>query len=63
MTIGFKRIEALVEADNFNSQKLLVSAGYEKEGLLKSKSTKEVGTQVDMVMLAAVSSMWKELES
>ena len=62
-TIGFKRIEALVEADNVYSQKLLVSAGYEKEGLLKSKSTKEDGTQVDMVMLAAVSSMWKELES
>ena len=62
-TIGFKRIEALVNSENIYSQKLLVSASYEKEGLLKSRSTKESGEQVDMVMLAATTSDWKGLES
>jgi RimJ/RimL family protein N-acetyltransferase len=62
-TIGFKRIEALVESENIYSQKLLISAGFEKEGLLKERSTKDSGLQVDMVMLAATSGSWIGLES
>jgi RimJ/RimL family protein N-acetyltransferase len=61
-TIGFKRIEALVDSENIYSQKLLLSAGYAKEGLLRERSTKDSGLQVDMVMLAATSSTWTGLE-
>ena len=62
-TIGFKRIEALVDSENIYSQKLLLSAGFEKEGLLKARFTKENGEQVDMVMLAATAANWIGLES
>jgi ribosomal-protein-alanine N-acetyltransferase len=61
-TLGFRRIEALVDTDNFASQKLLLSAGYVKEGILASKVTREDGTQIDMVALATTADSWTPLE-
>lgn len=57
--IGFKRIEALVDIDNHASQKLLNSAGYEKEGIMRKKVTREDGRQIDMALFAATYSTWK----
>jgi RimJ/RimL family protein N-acetyltransferase len=57
-TLGFKRIEAEVDLDNQVSQKLLISAGYEREGVLKQRVTRSGGEQIDMVSLAAISHSW-----
>ena len=61
-TLGFKRIEAAVDLDNQASQKLLVSAGFEREGVLKQRVTRTGGEQIDMVMLAALNNSWQGLE-
>lgn len=60
-TLGFRRIEALVDSENSASQKLLLSAGYEKEGVLRNKVTREEGRQIDMVFFAAIDSTWQPL--
>lgn len=57
-TLGFKRIEAAVDLDNLTSQKLLLSAGYEQEGVLKQRVTRASGEQIDMVALAAFTDTW-----
>ena len=62
-TIGFKRIEAAVDIDNSQSEKLLISAGYQREGLLKQRVRRSTGVQVDMVMLAALSDNWQTLQN
>ena len=62
-SIGFRRIEGVVDTDNIASQKLLIKAGFEREGVLKKKVTREDGSQIDMVVLAATSDTWKEMES
>ena len=53
-TMGFKRIEALVDTDNEASQALLRSAGYELEGILRQKVTRDNGTQIDMALYSQV---------
>ena len=60
-SIGFKRVEALVDIENVPSAKLLESAGYQREGLLKNKVTREDGRQVDMYLFAAVPETWEYL--
>jgi RimJ/RimL family protein N-acetyltransferase len=60
-TIGFKRIEALVDVDNVASARLLESAGYQREGLLRNKVTRDDGRQVDMYLFAAVPQTWEYL--
>ena len=60
-SIGFKRIEALVDIENIASAKLLESAGYSREGLLKNKVTRDDGRQVDMYLFAAVPESWEYL--
>jgi RimJ/RimL family protein N-acetyltransferase len=57
--IGFKRIEALVDVDNHMSQKLLMSAGYVKEGIMANKATREDGRQIDMALFAATDLTWE----
>jgi len=57
--IGFKRIEALVDVDNHHSQKLLLSAGYEKEGIMRNKVTREDRGQIDMALFAATDTTWE----
>ena len=60
-TLGFKRIEAAVDLDNTASQKLLVSAGYEREGVLRQRVTRSGGNQIDMVIFAALNQSWTRL--
>jgi [ribosomal protein S5]-alanine N-acetyltransferase len=60
-SIGFKRVEALVDIENVASAKLLESAGYQREGLLKNKVTRADGRQVDMYLFAAVPQTWEFL--
>ena len=61
-TMGFRRIEAAVDVDNSASQKLLMSAGYNKEGVLRQRVTRSNGSQIDMVELAVIADEWKELD-
>lgn len=56
MTMGFRRIDALVDNRNEASKRLLVKAGYEFEGLLKKYVTRADGSQIDMAIFAATSS-------
>lgn len=53
-TMGFKRIEALVDIDNEASKALLRSAGYELEGILRQKVTRDNGEQIDMALFSKV---------
>ena len=53
MTMGFRRIDALVVVDNEPSKQLLIKAGYQLEGILRQYSTSKDGTQVDMALFAA----------
>ena len=60
-TLGFKRIEAAVDIENTASQKLLLTAGYEREGILQQRVTRSNGNQIDMVMFAALNQIWTRL--
>ena len=62
LTMGFRRIEAAVDVDNSASQKLLMSAGYNKEGILRQRVTRSDGSQIEMVELAVLASEWNELK-
>lgn len=60
-TIGFKRVEAMVDIENVASTKLLASAGYQREGLLRKKISRDDGRQVDMYLFAAIPEEWEFL--
>jgi RimJ/RimL family protein N-acetyltransferase len=60
-TLGFRRIDGLADVDNAASQKLLLSAGYEKEGILRNKVTRDDGRQIDMALFATTDSTWSPL--
>jgi RimJ/RimL family protein N-acetyltransferase len=60
-TIGFKRVEAMVDIENIASTKLLTSAGYQREGLLRKKISRDDGRQVDMYLFAAIPEEWQYL--
>ena len=60
-SIGFKRIEALVDIENVASTALLETAGYQREGLLKNKVSRGDGRQVDMYIYAALPETWEYL--
>ena len=55
MTMGFRRIDALVDNRNEASKRLLLKAGYELEGILKKYVTRPDGSQIDMALFAATS--------
>lgn len=55
-TLGFRRIEALVDTDNLASQALLLSVGYEREGVMRKKVTRDDGSQIDMALFSRVES-------
>lgn len=55
-TIGFQRIEALVDTENIASEKVLLSAGFLFEGTLHKKVTRPDGTQKDMKIFAVTQS-------
>ncbi len=60
-TLGFRRIDGLVDADNEASQKVLIKAGFEREGILRNKVTREDGRQIDMALFATTNTTWKPL--
>ena len=62
-SLGFRRIDGLVDVDNLASQKLLTSAGFQKEGILRNKVSREDGRQIDMALFATTDSTWKPLDS
>jgi RimJ/RimL family protein N-acetyltransferase len=53
MTMGFRRIDALVDNRNVASKRLLEKAGYQFEGILKNYVTRPDGNQIDMAIFAA----------
>lgn len=57
-SIGFKRIEALVNAPNIASQKVLLGAGYSQEGTLRDRKIAADGSTEDMNIFAAISRDW-----
>ena len=60
-TLGFRRLAGIVDYDNVASKKVLLSAGYEHEGLMKSRVTRADGNQIDMDLFAATSDTWESL--
>jgi RimJ/RimL family protein N-acetyltransferase len=62
-TLGFRRIDGLADVDNTASQKLLISAGYQKEGILRNKVTRDDGRQIDMALFATTDITWKPLDN
>lgn len=60
-TLGFRRIDGLADVENQASQKLLMKAGFEKEGILRNKVTRDDGRQIDMALFAATNNSWTPL--
>jgi RimJ/RimL family protein N-acetyltransferase len=60
-SIGFERIEAVVNVENIASRRLLEKSGYTLEGIMRKKSRKEDGTQIDMALYAATREDWQGL--
>ena len=58
-SIGFERIEAIVNVENEASRNLLLASGYTLEGIMRKKSRKEDGTQKDMALYAAIRDNWQ----
>lgn len=53
MTMGFNRIDGIVDVRNEASKQLLLNAGYEFEGIMKKYVTRRDGSQIDMALFAA----------
>lgn len=53
-TLGFRRIEALVDVANEASKALLAAAGYKLEAIMHQKVTRTDGSQKDMALFAKV---------
>jgi [ribosomal protein S5]-alanine N-acetyltransferase len=53
MTLGFKRIDGIVDVRNEPSKAALLKAGYEFEGIMKNYVTRRDGGQLDMALFAA----------
>ena len=62
-SLGFRRIDGLADVENVASQKLLTSAGYQKEGILRNKVTRDDGRQIDMALFATTDSTWTPLNN
>ena len=62
-SLGFRRIDGLADVENAASQKLLTSAGFQKEGILRNKVTRDDGRQIDMALFATTDITWKPLDS
>jgi len=62
-SLGFRRIDGLADIENVASQKLLTSAGYQKEGILRNKVTRDDGRQIDMALFATTDSTWTPLDN
>ena len=60
-SMGFERIEALVDNENIASKKLLSAAGYSLEGVMRKKSRRFDGAQIDMALFSVVRDEWQEI--
>lgn len=53
-TMGFRRIEAMVDVENVASKALLQSAGYQLEGIVRNRVTRPNGEQIDMSLYSRI---------
>ena len=58
-SMGFERVEALVDVENVASKKLLLAAGYSLEGTLRRKSRRYDGSQIDMALFSVIRDEWQ----
>jgi len=55
-TMGLRRIEALVDVENKASRTLLISSGYQEEGIVRNRVTRPDGRQIDMALYSFIDS-------
>lgn len=60
-SMGFERIEALVDIENIASKRSLESSGYILEGIMRKKSRRHDGHHVDMAIYSALRDEWQEI--
>ena len=60
-TMGWNRIEAMIDHDNEASKKVITRAGYEHEGLLRQRVIRSDGAVIDMDLYAVLQENWKGL--
>jgi RimJ/RimL family protein N-acetyltransferase len=60
-TMGWNRIEAMIDHDNEASKKVVTRAGYEHEGLLRQRVIRADGNVIDMDIYAALQKNWQGL--
>ena len=60
-TMGWNRIEAMIDHDNEASKKVVTRAGYEHEGLLRQRVIRADGDVIDMDIYAVLQKNWQGL--
>ncbi|MGI9144210.1 MAG: GNAT family N-acetyltransferase [Candidatus Planktophila sp.] len=60
-TMGWNRIEAMIDHDNEASKKVVTRAGYEHEGLLRQRVIRADGEVIDMDLYAVLQKNWQGL--
>ncbi len=60
-TMGWNRIEAMIDHDNEASKKVVTRAGYEHEGLLRQRVIRADGNVIDMDIYAVLQKNWQGL--
>ena len=60
-TMGWNRIEAMIDHDNEASKKVITRVGYEHEGLLRERVLRADGTLIDMDAYALLQKNWTGL--
>ena len=60
-TMGWNRIEAMIDHDNEASKKVVTRAGYEHEGLLRQRVIRADGDVIDMDLFAVLQKKWQGL--
>ena len=60
-TMGWNRIEAMIDNDNEASKKVVMRAGYEHEGLLRQRVIRADGNVIDMDLYAVLQNNWQGL--
>ena len=61
-TMGWNRIEAMIDHDNEASKKVVTRAGYEHEGLLRQRVIRADGDVIDMDLYAVLQTNWQGLQ-
>jgi len=60
-TMGWNRIEAMIDHDNEASKKVVSRAGYEHEGLMRQRVIRANGDVIDMDLYAVLQKNWQGL--